>query len=175
MVRFPVLLLLSPVLLAPALQAQQSAPDPVPYRVEITLREPGAPAGQAVRRYTILTGTTKKAIYRLNQRVPYSKGPVEPAQTRQQYDFADRAISIECGVSDAGASSLVFLSLTLEIMDLLSGEKSPEEGGPPLHTATARMVAEVPVAPGTRARVASIDDPVLPRRYEVDVLVQRAP
>lgn len=175
MVRFPVLLLLSPVLLAPALQAQQSAPDPVSYRVEITLREPGAPAGQAVRRYAILTGTARKAIYRLNQRVPYSKGPAEPAQTRQQYDFADRAISIECGVSDAGASSVVFVSLTLEIMDLLSGEKRPEEGGPPLHTATARMVAEVPVAPGTRARVASIDDPVLPRRYEVDVLVQRAP
>ncbi|MFZ5929131.1 MAG: hypothetical protein ACOYX1_16980 [Acidobacteriota bacterium] len=174
MARFPALFLLSPALLAPWLQAQQSAPDPVPYRVEITLREPGAAASQTVRRYAILTGTKGKGSYRLNQRVPYPIGPIEPSQTRQHYQFADRAISIECGVSGAGASPLVSVSLTLEIMDLLSGEKRPEEGGPPLHTATTRIQAEVPVAPGARARVASIDDPVLPRRFEVEVLVQRA-
>lgn len=175
MPQFPSRLLLWPMLLAPCLPAQESAPVPVPYRVEITLREPGAPAAQATRRYTILTGTKGKGVFRLDHRVPYLAGPPSNPQAAGQYVSSERSLFIECGVSDAGAAQMVSLSLSLGITDLVRGEKSPEEGGPPLVPAVTRIQADMPVHLGARARVASIDDPVLPRRYEVEVLVQRAP
>jgi len=168
-------LFLLPALLAGPAAAQENPPEPVSYRVEITLRDSGARGAGAARKYTLIAGARGNANLRVGERIPYPASRPSDQQPAP-HQFVEQGIFIDCKVSSGAAPSQVNLNLVIELTNHRFWEKTPDAGGPPPAVETMRFsFAEAPVTPGGKAMLGFLDDPVLGRRFEVEAVVIRLP
>ncbi len=150
------------------LAAQPAESAPAAYRVEVVLRE----AGTTQRRYVVVAGAQGNSDFRLSHPFVYQTATGgEPP--RRQYLFTERSLSLNCEVRSLGEPGKVRLELVLSIQNVEQDPNAPAADGPPPRNSTTNIKVVAPLTLGTRTSVASIDDPVLPRRYDVDVTVTR--
>lgn len=155
------------------LAAQPGEAAPAAYRVEVVMREAGA-GGAAQRRYAVATGGQGNAEFRLSEPVVYETAPAgDPL--RRRFESTERSVLMNCevrGLSEPGKARLI---LSLGILNAEPASRPGGAEGPPPGRPGTHIRVDAPVKLGTRTNVASIDDPVLPRRYDVDVTVSRMP
>ncbi len=162
-----------PVLLFSALAglplaAQPAEPAPAAYRVEVFLRE----AGTTQRRYFVVAGAQGNSEFRLSHPIFYETGPAgDPL--RRQHQFTERSLSLNRAVRSLSEPGKVRLTLLLNVENLDRDASPPGLEAPPPRRPATNFRVDAPLTLGTRTGVASIDDPVLPRRYDVDVTVTR--
>ncbi|MBI4877379.1 MAG: hypothetical protein HY822_22355 [Acidobacteria bacterium] len=151
-------------LLAPAsAQEKKETPEPVVYRVEFVIRDAGDAAAKAGRRYVMLTDTGGRSAIRIGTRVPYVAGT---SQQVPQYQFLETGVNINCSLREAGAK--VALNAELEISLVVQHDKGPAASPPPPTIAQVRISVNASLNPGKPALVASIDDPVSMRKFDVE-------
>ncbi len=150
------------------LAAQPAEPAPAAYRVEVVLSE----AGTTQRRYVVVAGAQGNAGFRLSHPIFCETGPAgDPL--RHQYQFTERSLFLNCEVRSLSEPGKVRLTLLLNVQNLERDANPPGPEAPPPRRPTTSIRVDAPVALGTRTSVASIDDPVLPRRCGVEVAVTR--
>jgi len=154
--------------------AQDKPADMTVYRVEFNIHDGSDAAGKAGRRYVILVEGNDKGVFRVGQRVPYATGSFQSnsgSPMTTQFSYADVGVNIECRVNEIGPR--MRLRSTLDLSTLVQHDKN---GGPPALSPTIgqlRIEVNALVPPGKPSVVASIDDPVTLRKFDVEATVTR--
>jgi hypothetical protein len=172
-------------LLAPALpshaQERREIGDPVVYKTELNIRDGSAAAAQSGRRYTILIDTTGKGTFKVGNRVPYATGsflpgpgpgvPGMPPLVNTQFQYFDVGVNIDCQVREIVGK--VNLRADLDISNLIPPDKASMGSVPNPTISQIRININAIVNPGRPTVVASIDDPVTMRKFEVEATVTK--
>jgi hypothetical protein len=154
--------LLIPTLPAVAQENQESAV----YKVEFNIRD-GSDAGAAGRRYTMLIDPNSKGTFRAGNKVPYLTTPPAPGQAAQ-YNYADIGVNIDARLQER--SGKVYLSADLDVSSVLQQDK----GTVPNPTiASIRVSVNTRMIAGKPVLVASVDDPVTKRKFDVEATVTK--
>ncbi len=158
-------LIMAAALLGPGLVAH--AQDK-PYKVDFTIRDTGDAGGKSGRRYSMLVSPGHKTTFKVGNRVPVVTYSGSAGST--QFTMVDVGINIDCSVSDNNSNLTVHADLDI------STAVTPEKGANPPLTPTIsqiRLSLDTALTPGKPTVVASFDDPVTSRKFDVDVAITK--
>lgn len=162
--------LLFTTLLIPAIpvsgqeKSDTTAADPAVYKVEFNIHDGNDAAAKAGRRYVIMIESGYKGAFRVGQKMPYLSGG------SSQFNYADVGVNIDCGVNEFKGK--LRLRGGIDISILVQNDKSPAPVPPPT-TSQLRLEVNALVTPGKPAIVASIDDPAMLRKFDVEATVTK--
>lgn len=165
------LALLVAALAAPLLPV--CAQPPEVYKVELTMRDAADASAKAGRHYVILIDTNGNGMFKIGSREPVATGSFQPSTggaginppVNTQYTYIDTGVNIECRLAQAEGGRLQ-LRTDLD----LSGILQQKAGAPSLpNPAIGQMKLNVTalVVPGKKTVIASIDDPVTSRKFDL--------
>lgn len=157
-------------------QSQDKAADSAIYKVEFNIRD-GSDAAKAGRHYTLVVDSSGKASFRVGEKVPYATNQFQPGVggsnpvVATQFTFLDVGVNIDCRVRELNGR--ISLTADLDISNITPPAKGA--GTTPNPTVAAIRIRGVSamLTPGKPAMVASIDDPVTGRRFEVEATVTK--
>ncbi|MBN9657182.1 MAG: hypothetical protein J0H49_03335 [Acidobacteria bacterium] len=157
--------------------AAQERPDPVSYRVDFQFRDVADKSSSAVRRYSLIVDPSGTGILRLGQRVPYATavsqgggGGSAPA-VATQIQYADIGVNIDCRLRETGAK--VTMTSNLEISTLIPAEKTAAASAQAPTVGSMRFAVGAALTLGKSTTIASIDDPVTQRKFDLDATVTK--
>ena len=159
-------LMMAAVLLGPGLVAH--AQDR-PYKVDFTIRDTGDAGGKTGRKYSMLVSSGHKTTFKVGNRVPVVTGSAGSGGN-VQYTNVDVGLNIDCSVSDSNSNLTVHADLDI------STAVAPEKGASAAPTPTIsqiRLSLDTALTPGKPTVVASFDDPVTSRKFDVDVAITK--
>jgi len=146
------------------------------YKVELTMRDATDVSAKAGRHYVILIDTHGAGSFKIGNREPVATGSFQPGTggtginplVNTQYTYVDTGVNIECRLEQNEGK----LQLRADI-DLSS--TMPQKGSVP-NPAIGQLKLNVTafIAPGKRTVIASVDDPVTNRKFDVEALVTKA-
>ena len=142
---FALALAMSAVLTA---QESKQANEPLVYRAEFTIRDGSDAAGKAGRRYTMLLDSTGKGVIRVGNRVP-----------------------IDCRVRDIQGK--VGLNAEIDVSTIIEHPKGAAEAPPNPTIASVRMTVSTTLNAGKPTLVASINDPITMRTFDVEATITK--
>ncbi len=152
--------------LAVSASAQENRPAPL-YRVEFNIHDGSDAAAKTGRRYSMLVEATGKGTFRAGNKVPYETGAASATQG-PQYSFAEIGVNIDARLRDINGQ--IYLSADLDVSTVLPREKV---AAPNPTIASIRISVNTIMSPGKPALVASIDDPVIKRRFDIEATVTK--
>jgi len=158
-----VLLLTAFAVSAPA----QEARDTPLYRVEFNIHDGSDAAAKTGRRYTMLIEATGKGAFRAGNKVPYLTGAASGNQA-PQYGYADVGMNIDARLREI--SGRIFLTADFDISTVMPREK---ESLPNPTIASIRVGVNTIISPGKPILVASVDDPAIKRRFDIEATVTK--
>ena len=159
-------LMMAAALLGPGLVAH--AQDR-PYKVDFTIRDTGDAGGKAGRKYSMLVSPSHKTTFKVGNRVPVRTGPAN-ADGNVQFTYIDVGMNIDCTVNDNNSNLTVHADLDI------STAVMPEKGANAVPNPTIsqiRLSLDTALTPGKPTVVASFDDPVTSRKFDVDVAITK--
>ena len=137
------------------------------YKVEFHIQDSADTAAKGARRYSMLIDANSKGTFRVGNRVPYTTGT-----PTAQYQYADVGVNIDTRLRDVDGR--VGLSADLELSAIVQNDKTPGATVNPNPTISSfRVAINAVVTPGKRVQVASVDDPITMRRFDVDATITR--
>ena len=140
-----------------------------PYKVDFTIRDTGDAGGKTGRKFSMMVSPSHKTTFRVGNRVPVVTGSASQGGN-VQFTFVDVGIDIDCSVSDNNSNLTVHADLSI------STAVAPEKGANPLPSPTISQIKlslDTALVPGKPTVVASFDDPVTSRKFDVDVAITR--
>ena len=157
-------------------QCQDTSADSAVYKVEFNIRD-GSDAAKTGRHYTLLVDGSGKGRIRVGEKVPYATNQFQPGVgganpgIATQFTFLDVGVNIDCRVRELNGR--ISLTADLDISAITPPAKGA--GTTPNPTVAAIQISGVKamLSPGKPAMVASIDDPVTARRFEVEATVTK--
>jgi hypothetical protein len=172
-------LLLLPLL--PAV-AQEKSPlaHPGVYRVEYRIRDGSDAASKTGRRYTMLIENHNKGTFKVGDRVPVATGSFQPGTggvginplVNTQFNYIDIGVNIEAYLADDNGR--ITLNSSLDISTLVEHKPPQPSQVLPNPTVSQIKIAEIStMLPGKPTLVASIDDPVTQRKFDVEVTITK--
>lgn len=174
----------APVLLAtavlPALsQEKKDAALSATYKVEWRIKDGSDAAAKNGRRYTMLIDTTGSGSFHVGDRVPVPTGPVNPnggATTfaNTQFSYYDVGINIDTRLREQPQGK-VEINSTLELSALVRNKADGSAAAVTMQPTVSqiKIVVNTTLTPGKPSLVASIDDPVSERKFEVEAVVTK--
>jgi hypothetical protein len=162
---------------APLFAQEKSVPEAAGYRVDFNIRDSSAGAKESSRRYVMLIDSTGKGTVRVGAKVPYATGSFSSAQganspvVSTQYNYADVGVNIDTRLHPVNGK--LELISDLEVSSLLQLEKSTGVTPPNPTISQFRIGINAIVDEGKRTLVASVDDPVTQRKFDVEVTVTK--
>jgi hypothetical protein len=175
MMRHTALLLLLPLL--PLAAQEKPASSTNVYRVEYRIRDGSDAAAKNGRRYTMLIGNRDKGTFKLGERVPVASGSFQPGAgasplVNTQFTYIDVGVNIDAILAEENGK--VTLNSNLDISTLVEHKAPQPSPILPNPTVAQIKIAEISVlTPGKPTLVASIDDPVTQRKFDVEVTVTK--
>jgi len=175
--RHAALLLLVPLLAA---VAQDKPVSNTVYRVEYRIRDGSDAAAKAPRRYTMLIESHNKGTFKLGERVPVASGSFQPGVggvgvnplVNTQFSYIDVGVNIDAFVSEENGR--VTLNSNLDISTLVEHKAPQPSQILPNPTVSQIKIAQLStVTPGKPTLVASVDDPVTQRKFDVEVTITK--
>jgi hypothetical protein len=147
------------------------------YKLELTMRDAADPSAKPGRKYVMLIDTNGAGTFKIGSREPVATGSFQPGVSgaginplvNTQFTYVDTGVNIECRLGQADANRLQ-LRADLDISSILPREK-PVVPNPVI--GQLKMNVTALVAPGKRTTIASIDDPVSNRKFDVEVLLTK--
>ncbi len=114
-----------------------------------------------------------RASLRIGSKVPYMTASGQ-GNAQTQYQYFDQGVNIDCRLAEeAGRVGMI---ADFEITNVLRNEKEAPGAGLPNPTiGQLKAGVNTSLQPGTPAVVASIDDPVASRRFDIEAVVTRVP
>jgi hypothetical protein len=167
------------LLMIPAAAQEKPASTGV-YRVEYRIRDGSDAAAKTGRRYTMLIENRNKATFKLGERVPVATGAVQPGVggvgvspvVNTQFNYIDVGVNIDAYLAEENGK--ITLNTSLDISTLVEHKQPPQSPILPNPTVAQIKIAEISAVPaGKPTLVASIDDPVTQRKFEVEVTVTK--
>lgn len=150
------------------------------YKVEFNIRDGSDAAAKTGRRYTMLVETGSKGTFRAGDKVPYATGSFQPGiggvgvnpLVNTQYTYLDTGVSIECRLREWNEK--VVLNADIDISTVVQHDKAVTNN-PPNPTVASIRISGITAAvdPGKSALVASIEDPVTMRKFDVTATVTK--
>lgn len=139
--------------------AGQERRDPPVFKLELVIRDGNEAAAKAGRRYTMLMNSGEKGTFRSGNRVPVN------AATGST-NYVETGVNIDATVREQNGTFP--LSASIEV----SSAGKAEAGQQPV-IGQMRINVTTTVVLGKTTQVASVDDPVTQRKFEVDALVTK--
>jgi hypothetical protein len=171
------LLLLAAVL--PAAAQEKTVSNSV-YRVEYRIRDGSDATAKTPRRYTMLIESHNKGTFKLGERVPVASGSFQPGVggvgvnplVNTQFTYIDIGVNIDAYVSEENGK--VSLNSNLDISTLVEHKTAQPSQVLPNPTVSQIKIAQLStVTPGKPTLVASVDDPVTQRKFDVEVTITK--
>jgi hypothetical protein len=163
--------MMAAALLCPALAVHaQDSREGSPYKVDFTIRDSGDAGGKTGRKYSLLMNRAQKTVFRVGNRVPVISGGTGGVGANVQFTYIDVGMNIDCVVNEIGSKFAVHADLDI------STAVMPEKGAnaaPAPTISQIRLNLDTTVAPGKPALVASFDDPVTSRKFDVEVTITK--
>ena len=150
-------------ILAP-LAAAQTARSAV-YKVDFTIRDSGDAGAKTGRKYSIMVNDRQKGTFKVGNRIPMATGG---GAGNTQVTYVDVGVNLECFVAEQ--EGRIALRSDLDLSTAVMPEKSPM---PNPTISQIRLNIETTLTPGKPSVVASFDDPVTSRKFEVEATVTR--
>jgi hypothetical protein len=150
------------------------AQPPEVYKVELTMHDAADVSAKAGRKYTILIDTHGAGTFKLGSREPVATGSFQPGTggsqlaVNTQFTYVDTGVNIECRLEQSDSNRLQ-LRTDLDISSVLP-QKTPI---PNPVIGQLKLNVTALVAPGKRTIIASIDDPVSNRKFDVEALITK--
>jgi type II secretory pathway component GspD/PulD (secretin) len=125
----------------------------------------------------MLVSATGKGTFRVGNRVPYATGAFQASaggtpQVNTQYQYFDVGVNIDCWVREGAGK--INVKADLDVSTVVQHDRSAAAGTAPNPTISQiKMNVDAMVNPGKPTVVASIDDPVTMRKFDVDVAVTK--
>ncbi|HEY6393390.1 MAG TPA: hypothetical protein VIX89_19060 [Bryobacteraceae bacterium] len=157
-------------------QEKGGSADPGAYKVEFNIHD-GNDAAKTGRRYIIMIEANERGIFRVGQKVPYATGSLQPGVGSAgvtplvQYNYAEIGVNIECRISEINGR--IRVKATLDLSTVVQHDKSNVQVPPMPIIGQLRVDVNALVNPGKPAIVASIDDPVTLRKFDVEATVTK--
>src|ERR1035437_581765 len=163
--------MMAAALLCPALAVHaQDSREGLTYKVDFTIRDTGGAGGKTGRKYSLLVNRSQKTTFKVGNRVPVVSGGTGGVGGNVQFTYIDVGMNIECTVGENNSR------LTLRGDVDISTAVMPEKGvnaAPAPTISQIRLRLDTTVAPGKPTTVASFDDPVTSRKFDVDVTITK--
>lgn len=155
--------LLVAALLAP-LAAAQTRVNPA-YKAEFNIRDTGDAAAKSGRKYVLMAAERVKSTFRIGNRVPMSTSTNAGSN---QWTYFDLGVNIDCTLAEQDGKILLHSDV-----DLSSPVLSDKNPGANPTISQIKLNIETSVTPGKPTVVASFDDPVTARKFEIEVTVTK--
>jgi hypothetical protein len=141
------------------------------YKVDFTIRDTGDAGGKTGRRYSLLVNRSQKTVFKVGNRVPVATGGTSNnALVNTQFTYIDVGLNIECVVAEAG--SKFAMHADLDISTAVMPDKSASAIQNPT-ISQIRLNIDTTIPPGKPTVVASFDDPVTARKFDIDVAITK--
>ena len=159
-------------------QEKKEAPEPAVYKAEFVIRDGSEAAAKPGRRYAMLIDTGGRGTFRVGQKVPYPTSSYQPSQgtgasplVSTQYQYVDIGVNIDCRLREV--SGKVAINADIDVSTIVQHDKGAAATPPNPAIASIRIGINAMVNPGKSTMVASIDDPVTMRRFDVEATVTK--
>ena len=156
--------LLVAAVLAPLAAAQATHP-PAVFKVDFTIRDSGDAGAKAGRKYSLLVNERQRGTFRVGNRVPTATSNA-PGST--QFTYIDVGVNIDCTVAEQDGKFAIHADLDLS--NAVNAEKNPN-ANPTI--SQIKLNIDTTLVPAKPAIVASFDDPVTSRKFDVEVFVTK--
>lgn len=157
-------LILLAAVLAP-LAAAQTSRGPAVYKVDFTIRDSGDAGAKMGRKYSIVVNERQKGTFKVGNRIPMATGG---SAGNTQFTYVDVGVNIDTFIAEQDGK--VELRADLDLSTAVMPEKNPT---PNPTISQIRLAIETTLTPGKPTVVASFDDPVTSRKFEVEANVTR--
>ena len=155
-------LVLAAALLTPLYAQQRDV-----FKLDLTIRDTADAAAKGGRRFSLLVFGQDKGTLRIGNRVPVPSGSPGLGGP-QSYTYVDVGVNLDCTLQEVGGK--VGMRADLDISTAIGSEKAP--GAAPTISQVKVNISTAVVA-GKPTVVASFDDPVTSRKFEVEALVTK--
>ena len=156
------------------LMAQDSG-GPNVYKVEFNIRDSSSGAAKIARRYTMLIDGSSKGNLRVGAKVPYATGSftsgLNGVTGSTQYNFADVGVNIDTRLHELNGR--ISISSDIDVSSLVQFDKGVASNPPNPTIAQTRVNVNAMVELGKPALIASVDDPVTMRKFDIEVTVTK--
>ena len=160
----------------PVIGQEKGGADSGVYKVEFNLHDGSDAAAKTGRRYTIMIEANDKGIFRVGQKVPYATGSFQSGAGAgvtplTQFNYAEIGVNIDCRINEFNGK--VRVKATLDLSTIVQPDKItvPFPTNPII--GQLRIEVNALVNPGKTTLVASIDDPVTLRKFDVEATVTK--
>ncbi len=161
--------MMAAALLCPALAVH--AQDNSTYKVDFTIRDSGDAGGKTGRKYSLLVNRNQKTVFKVGNRVPVATGGSSSnALVNTQFTYIDVGLNIECVVAEAGPKFAMHADL--DISTAVMPDKTANAVQNPT-ISQIRLNIDTTIPPGKPTVVASFDDPVTARKFDIDVAITK--
>ena len=147
------------------LAAAQTARGPAVYKVDFIIRDSGDAGAKTGRKYSIVVNERQKGTFKVGNRIPMATGG---GAGNTQFTYVDVGVNLDCFVAEQDGK--VQLRSDLDLSTAVMSEKNPT---PNPTISQIRLNIETTLTPGKPSIVASFDDPVTSRKFEVEATVTR--
>jgi hypothetical protein len=163
-----------------SLRAQEKKESVTPgvYRVEFNIRDGSEAAAKSGRRYAMLIAANGKGTFRVGNRVPIATGGLQPAGGTEgsaklytQFQYFDVGVNIDCRLRESNGK--VDINADIEVSNIVEHERGAAANPPSPTVSSIRLSVAAILGLGKPALVASINDPVTMRRFDVEATVTK--
>ena len=133
------------------------------YKVDFNIHDGSDGVAKAGRRYTMLVLNNSKSVFKVGDKVPYSSGG-------GQYTYLDTGVNIDCFAREV--NDKVAMHTELDLSAVAPPDKRAT-GVPNPTVMQTKFVVDVVLSPDKPMLVASIDDPVSGRKFDVEATVSK--
>ncbi len=164
-------LMMAAALLGPVMAVHaQDTRDRSTYKVDFTIRDTGDAGGKTGRKYSLTVNPGVKTVFKVGNRVPVATGGTSAGTlVNTQFTYVDVGINIECVVNEIGSKFAIHSDL--DISTAVMPDKSSSLQNPTISQIKVNL--DTTVAPGKPTIVASFDDPVTSRKFDIDVAIAK--
>jgi hypothetical protein len=148
--------------------------------VEFNIRDGSEAAAKSGRRYTMLVDTNGHGTFQIGDKVPYATGSFQPGiggtginpAVNTQYSYLDTGVNIDCHLRESNGK--VALSAQINVATVTRGDKNAATDPPNPTVASIHIGVSALLNAGKPALLASINDPVTMRKFDVEVTLTKA-
>ena len=140
------------------------------YKVDYTIRDTGDAGGKTGRKFSLLVNPGVKSTFKVGNRVPVSTGSQGGALVNNQFTYIDVGLNIDCVVNESGSKFAIHtdMDISTAVMPDKSANAAPNPTISQIH-----LNLDTTVGAGKPTVVASFDDPVTSRKFDIDVAITK--
>jgi hypothetical protein len=155
-------------LMAPGIAVHaQTMRDGSVYKVDFNIRDSGDAGAKSGRKYSMVLNSGIKGVFKVGNRVPTATGASGGALVNTQFTYIDVGMNVEAVVAEQGAK--IAMHASLDISTAVPAAKDSAVQNPTI--SQIRVDMDTSVLPGKPSVVASFDDPVTGRKFDVEVTI----